>query len=71
MYAIKIRKSDAKLLNLLNFGKEVPITSKRMYLVVHLANHVPNEILTEKQFFEKYEPAQNGPEIIKLKKARY
>jgi len=71
MYAVKIRKSDAKLLQLLNYGKEVPITTKKMYLVVHLENHVPNEILTEKQFSEKYEAAANPPVFLKLKKVRY
>lgn len=71
MYAIRIRKSDAKLLQLLNYGREVPITGKKQYLVVHTADHIPNEILSEKEFFAKYEPKVNGPEILDLKKSRY
>lgn len=70
-YAIKIRKSDLPLLKLLNYGLEPPVTNKTMYLVVHLANNVDNEILPEKEFFDRYEPSSNGPELIKLKKARY
>jgi hypothetical protein len=72
MYAIRIRKSDAALLKLLNYGKDVPVTpGKKMYLVVHTANHIPNEILSEKEFFAKYEPKVSGPELLDLKKSRY
>jgi hypothetical protein len=42
-----------------------------MYLVIHLENNVDNEILPEKEFFDRFEPASNGPELIKLKKSRY
>ncbi len=70
-YAIKIRKSDLALLKHLNFGLEPPVTNKTMYLVVHLDNNVPNEVLPEKEFFDRYEPASNGPELLKLKKSRY
>jgi hypothetical protein len=71
MYAIKIRKSDLPLLKLLNFGLEPPVGTKTMYLVIHLENNVDNEILPEKEFFDRFEPASNGPELIKLKKSRY
>lgn len=71
MYAIKIRKSDLALLKLLNFGVEPKIGTKTSYLVIHLEDHVPNEVLAEKEFFEKYEPAVNAPSLLKLKKSRY
>ena len=71
VYAIKVRKSDRELLKHLNFGLEPPVTNRTMYLVVHLENNVDNELLPEKEFFERYEPASSGPELLKLKKARY
>ena len=67
MYAIKIRKSDADLLALLNGGVPVDTSKANTYLIFDAARPLNNYVVNEKRF-QELKIKVNSPEIHALKK---
>lgn len=68
-YAIKIRKSDLDLLTLLNNGVTPEIESTTTYLIIDSdpVNAVPNEIVTEREFLQRFNISSRSPLLLRLK----
>ena len=70
LYAIKIRKSDLELITLLNGGVTPAVEKKPTYFIFDATwnSDVPNEIVTEREFYNRFEIKTNGPLLLSLKK---
>ena len=70
-YALKIRKSDLPLIQLLNDGGPVLVEMKPTYFVFEVDEYgksITTTIATERELGQNYEIAGNSPLLLRLKK---
>lgn len=70
LYAIKIQKSHLELLTILNGGVTPQIEKRTTYLIIDATETIPNEIVTEREFYAdpRFDISTNSPLFLKLKK---
>lgn len=70
LYAIQIQKSHLALITLLNGGVTPKVEKKTTYFIFDATwnSDVPNEIVTEREFLQRFEISSRTPLLFKLKK---
>lgn len=70
LYAIQIQKSHLELITLLNQGVTPQIEKKKTYFIFDATwnSDVPSEIVTEREFHDRFEISSRSPLLLSLKK---